>query len=337
VTTVPAYDIVVGTGGLGTGMFLSLEGDHTLGREESRPARLLDQRDSCKLHIVCHYVQRLLGPGFPVVPIGKVGRDGPGRSVLEEMRTTGLDTSLVGLSTRPTLFSVCFLYPSGGGGNLSTVDSASAEVRAEDVRRALPQFERNRGRGIAMALPEVPLPARLALLQLAREHDFFRVAALVPSEVDDARQLGLLQNVDLLAVNIDEAAALAQVTVDTAGVEVVDEVVRQLSAITEGASVIVTFGGEGSWAWDGTSLTHASALDVVPISTAGAGDAHLAGVVVATALGAGLADANEVGAVVAGLKVGSRHTINPDIDLASVLEAGRTHGRPIPSLERLAE
>ena len=56
------YDVVVGTGGIGSGIFLALEGNRTLGREESRPAELLDQRDYCKLHIVCHYVQRLLGP-----------------------------------------------------------------------------------------------------------------------------------------------------------------------------------------------------------------------------------------------------------------------------------
>ena len=56
------YDVVVGTGGIGSGIFLALEGNRTLGREESRPADLLDQRDYCKLHIVSHYVRRLLGP-----------------------------------------------------------------------------------------------------------------------------------------------------------------------------------------------------------------------------------------------------------------------------------
>ena len=100
------YDVVVGTGGIGSGIFLALEGNRTLGREESRPADLLDQRDYCKLHIVCHYVRRLLGPEVAVLPIGKVGRDDAGRAVLEEMRATGLDTALVTTSTRPTLFAV---------------------------------------------------------------------------------------------------------------------------------------------------------------------------------------------------------------------------------------
>ncbi len=52
---------LVGVGGIGGGMFLALEGDRTLGRNESRPARLLDVRDYGKLHIVAHHVAMLLG------------------------------------------------------------------------------------------------------------------------------------------------------------------------------------------------------------------------------------------------------------------------------------
>lgn len=67
------YDIMIGTGGIGSGSFFLLNGDHTLGREESRSGRFLDKDDYCKLHIIAHYVKALLGPGFNVVPVGKVG------------------------------------------------------------------------------------------------------------------------------------------------------------------------------------------------------------------------------------------------------------------------
>ena len=59
------YRALIGTGGIGSGMFFALDGNHTLGREESRSGHFLDRRDYCKLHIVSHYVCRLLGPGFP--------------------------------------------------------------------------------------------------------------------------------------------------------------------------------------------------------------------------------------------------------------------------------
>jgi len=55
------YRRIVGVGGIGTGLFFALEGAHDLGRDESRPARLLDVRDYCKLHIVAHYAAVLLG------------------------------------------------------------------------------------------------------------------------------------------------------------------------------------------------------------------------------------------------------------------------------------
>src|SRR5665647_1869997 len=162
VVSTQTYDIVVATGGIGSGMFLALEGDHTLGREESRAVRVLDQRDFCKLHIVTHYVQTLLGPDFPVVPIGRVGTDEAGNVLRNEMAAAGLDLTYVQDSPRSTLLSICFLYPSGDGGNLTTDDSASAAVSPWDVAQSAGLFNRHRDRGVAVALPEVSLATREA-------------------------------------------------------------------------------------------------------------------------------------------------------------------------------
>ena len=56
------YSQLFGVGGIGTGLFFNLEGEHTLGRNESRTGQLLDVRDFCKLHIVAHYISKLLLP-----------------------------------------------------------------------------------------------------------------------------------------------------------------------------------------------------------------------------------------------------------------------------------
>jgi ribokinase len=76
------YDHIIGTGGIGSGMFFSLKGNETLGREESRMAALLPYRDYCKQHIIMHYISVLLGAGingtFQSYPIGKVGNDDTG-------------------------------------------------------------------------------------------------------------------------------------------------------------------------------------------------------------------------------------------------------------------
>ena len=54
---------------------------------------------------------------------------------------------------------------------------------------------------------EAPIAARAELLDLATEAGFRRVATFVSEEWEEALRLRLLEKVDLLAVNLDEAAA----------------------------------------------------------------------------------------------------------------------------------
>ena len=135
-----AYERLVGVGGIGTGLFFALEGAHDLGRDESRPARLLDVRDYCKLHIVAHYPAVLLGARaegvpFHVLPVGAVGADEAGRRLRDEMSAAGMDVRFVrDVPGRPTLLSVCFQYPDGSGGNITTSDSAAATLPAGGPR-----------------------------------------------------------------------------------------------------------------------------------------------------------------------------------------------------------
>ena len=105
--------------------------------------------------------------------------------------------------------------------------------------------------------------------------------------------------------------------------------------------LIVTAGARGAFAFDGAAWTHAPALPVAVVSTAGAGDALLGGVLTGLAAGlpfvpagssrAGLAprplsSALELGALVAAFKVTSPHTIPPDLSLEALLAFAREHG-----------
>jgi ribokinase len=244
----------------------------------------------------------------------------------------GMDTTFVTVAPRPTLFSVCFLYPNGDGGNITTAGSASDCVQPDDIRRAAPVFADHHGRGIAVALPEVPLEARAALLDLATDAGFRRVAAFVSQEWDRVLESGLLAKVDLLAVNLDEAVALAGTPAE--GVfpaAVLESLLLRLRPVNPQLSLVLTAGRQGSWAWDGREVSHAAALDVEVASTAGAGDAHLAGLVVAIACGLPLAAANRYAALVSGLKVMSRHSINPEVTAERVREAARSVRWPLPA------
>ena len=206
------YRRLVGVGGIGTGIFFALEGNHDLGRNESRPGRLLDVRDYCKLHIVAQYPTVLLGARedsgpFHVVPVGKVGIDEVGLRLRAEMERAGMDVRFVdAVPGRPTLLSVCFQYPDGSGGNITTIDSAAALVGERDVDLVERWLSPS---ALALAVPEVPLPVRRHLLRRATERGALRVASLTTAEMGEALETGFLSLVDLLALNEDEAAALA--------------------------------------------------------------------------------------------------------------------------------
>lgn len=316
------YSAMIGVGGIGSGIFFELEDNHTLGREESRAGRLLDRRDYCKLHIVSHYVKKLLGPQFAVVPVGKVGDDQSGAGLVDEMRGVGLDLRYVERAAgRRTLFAVCIVYPDGSGGNLTSNYSACAEVDPDYVSRTEPEFALYSGKGIALAMPEVPLSARQESLELGTAYGFLRVASFTSSEVREIVQGHLLEQVDLLAVNLDEAAAAADIPSETtAPEEILDKAVRRLLSLNPALQISITGGGRGSWSWDGSSLVHVPAFPTRVVSTAGAGDAHLSGIIAGLTAGLRLAAAQELGALTAALAIASPHTINPDVDGATVAQ-----------------
>lgn len=339
------YRRLVGVGGIGSGIFFALEGDHDLGRNESRPARLLDVRDYCKLHIVAQYPTVLLGARedrgpFHVLPFGKVGIDEAGLRLRAEMELAGMDVRFVdAVPGHPTLLSVCFQYPDGSGGNLTTVDSAASLVAESDVDRV----ERWLGpASIALAAPEVPLAVRRHLLRRATEKGALRVAALATAEVEEAKATGFLAAVDLLSLNEDEAAALSGARVAGDSPEpALRRLAEVATAARPGIRLVVTAGSRGAYAFEGGAWSHAPALPVRALSSAGAGDALLGGVL--TGLAAGLPFASgpgrretlaarplesalELGALLAAFKVASPHTIPPDLCLDAVLDFAREHG-----------
>lgn len=314
-----AYDALVGTGGVGTGIFFDLCGNETLGRTESRAGNLADRRDYCKLHIICHYVKRLLADSLLVVPIGCVGDDPSGQSVLDEMQHAGLDLRYMRkVNAAPTLFSVCFTYPDGDGGNMTSATSASAMLTTADVRRAEPLFRQYQGRGIALAAPEVPLSTRAELLDLATQYGFLRVASFVSSELTQVADSQLLRSVDLVALNLHEASVLCSLDEATPAEKVGEAISGLIRRTKPDLQAIITAGSSGSWIATSTSLTHTPVTSVDTRSTAGAGDAHLAGAIVGLVAGLDLGLANQLATTVSRLAVTSPHTIHPDLDAAMV-------------------
>lgn len=338
---------LIGVGGIGYGMLFALDGDRTLGRSESRPGRLLDSRDYCKLHIIAHYVAVLMGAsqgsGFHVLPVGKVGRDAPGLKLVEEMARAGMDTRSVGTAEgRPTTMSVCFQYPDGSGGNITASDSASTAVISEDVDRAAAFLLPPPGGYVALAAPEAPLETRFHLMRSARRWGSYTVASFASSEIESALAGGGIECVDLVALNHDELEAIIGRSADAgAPGAALDRCSGILAGFQPEIRIVVTMGAHGAFAFDRGSWHHCPALPVTPVSTAGAGDALLGGVISALAAGVPLSvdgpqrrfigerpieSALEFGVLLSGLKITSRHTIHPDANTDSLLEFAANHG-----------
>ena len=350
VTETSPFRRLIGVGGIGTGMFLAVDGDHTLGRNESRSARLLDVRDYCKLHIVTHYVAVLLGAQptgspFHVLPIAVVGEDAAGDRLIDEMAAAGIDVQWVGRHPeRPTMTSVCMQYPDGGGANITTRDSAAECLSTGDIDRCRPLLERHGASTVVLAVPEVPLPARDHLLALATDHAALRAASFTSSEIGPARDAGMFSRVDLLALNEEEAAVLVGDPLNHLRPgSFLRACARAVRAYQPHIRIVVSAGKHGAYASTGSDWMHFPALPVEVVSTAGAGDGLLAGIIAALAAGmpflplAGSGNGREItsaldfGVLLAAYTVTSPHTIHPGVDLSSLLSFARRMEIGIPA------
>jgi ribokinase len=314
------YTGIISTGGIGTGKFFQLNGMHTLGREESRSGHFMDVNDYCKQHIILHYVKVLLGPAFHVIPVGKMGDDDFGNKLYNEMQETGFDMKYVekipGVST---LFSFCFYYPDGSGGNLTTDNSASSQVDIVSIENVHEEVIKMGTNGIIMAAPEVPLNSRLKLLELGREHGSFCTASFTSGEIHDILNKEILSNIDLLAVNIDEALTVCGNSYkETSTVLTIQNAMQILLKYNEKMLVSFTAGKEGSWCWDGTTLNPYPAVKTEAVSTAGAGDAFFSGLLCGKALGLTLFESQQLATLIASQSVQSPHTIHKGVHRASL-------------------
>jgi sugar/nucleoside kinase (ribokinase family) len=337
------YRSVIGVGGIGSGVVFALEGNSDLRRNESRPARLLDARDYCKLHIITHYLAVLLEAGgsddsLHLVPVGKVGADSSGARLIEEMTTVGIDTTYVDtVSDYPTMFSVCYQYPDGSGGNITTTTSAASLLATVDVDRVESLFEHTRNQSVALAVPEAPLHVRHHLLKLATKYGALRVASFTSTEVFESPRTEMFGCVDLLFLNQDEAVALVGQAFDPSAPQpFLERCSDTLTALQPQIDVVMTAGKNGAFGFTKGEWIHSAAPAIDVVSTAGAGDALLACTLAGLMVGLPLtrrshtqgeiSSALDFGVLFASYSTTSPHTIHPLAQLDAVLEFAKHAG-----------
>lgn len=275
------YHKVIGTGGIGTGEIYRLEGHHTLGREESRSGHLLDNRDFCKLHIILHYISVLtenIKPEVQVIPVSAIGDDVRGNKVRDEMAKAGMNLKYIKTYTNiPTLHSLCFQYPDGSGGNITENQSACSKVDHSLLKAAECEIDSN---SILLAAPEVPLQSRIEFIKIGALHKAFVVASFTSSEISGLEHSAVLENIDLLSINKDEACMLSGLANDVATLEVIKSCIIKLKKFNPDIKLTVTDGVNGVYAFENENLDFSPVYPVKAINTAGAGDAFLAGIII---------------------------------------------------------
>lgn len=323
------YDYVVGTGGIGGGILFQFEDNTTLGRNESRLARLMDTKDFCKLHIILHYIAVYTEKRIPIYAVGKVGSDNNGSEILKLMDAYGIDCKYVSTdSNAKTMYSVCFVYPDSDGGNITTSNSASSNMTKEDIDYFFQQETLN-GRGLALAAPEVPLEVQMRLLQRGREQGCFNVASFTSDEMQRCVDLDVFQDVDLMAINRHEMETLASV-IGTGGKNKSEECYEFLRSRNENIQFIVTQGGEGAQLFSQGYSERMPAIRKSINSTAGAGDCFLATIISGLIYGVPLYENDSrltlggVATLAASIKVTCKDTIDFSLNRERLrIEAGK--------------
>jgi len=320
-----SFNHIIATGGIGAGIFFSLKDNHTLGRNESRMATLLLYKDFCKQHIIMHYISVLLGAGkeggFQSFPIGKVGNDETGRSLIEKIRLAGMNSAAVTIAEGvATLFSVCFQYPDKTGGNITTDNSASNKVSPEDIDRFFQTFDLNTGKEIILAVPEVPITTRMRLLEFGRQRGSLNIASILSAEIDSFKTQKGFHLTDIVFVNIDEAGHIGNTDPDSPSTDIVNNCINVLKDLNPAISAVITNGSDGSYCYTNSRLFHTPAIKVNALSTAGAGDAFLAGTLTGLCCGLSLINAVGLGTLLAAFSVTSADTIHPDANAEALYD-----------------
>lgn len=208
--------------------------------------------------------------GAPVRFAGRVGPDGFGDTLRQDLEAEGVDTALLLESSRPTGTAVVAV--DGRGENAIIVASgANLDVTADQVPDDVLDPTTT-----VLAQNEVPLTETVALFARAKTRGARTLLNLAPASALPAGLLGVL---DLLVVNELEARALTRASGTP------EELAARLRQHC-GSACVITLGSAGAIADSDAGRFAVPALPVQVVDTTGAGDTFVG--VMAAALDAGL-------------------------------------------------
>ena len=209
--------------------------------------------------------------GGQVAMIGRVGDDGFGAGLIENLDRNGVDSSGVDRDPAAPTGAALIFVEAGGQNMIAVAPGANAVVGPSDAQRAAARL--GPGDLLVMQL-EIPMAVVERAVQAARRAGAFVLLNAAPAQ---RLEPGLLSQLDALVVNEREANALAANEREAnALVDHDDPSTIAAALLTLGPKiVIVTLGPSGSVFCDDTGVHRVEPFAVESIDATGAGDAFV--------------------------------------------------------------
>ncbi len=218
--------------------------------------------------------------GFDTSFLGKIGDDPAGELIQKDLRSDGVDTSLLKCDIDGTTgYSTLLLSPRGER-TVLVYRGVSQELEVEDFNH----FAKLKADWLYISSLSGNFPLLESIIHYAKTHDIKLAINPGSGELKQAERMRkLLSDFSLVSVNKEEASQL--VDGDSA-----EELTSNLVRHTETA--VVTDGPNGSYASDGEKLYAAGMYEDAPvIDRTGAGDAFTSGFVAKVADGGSIPEA----------------------------------------------
>lgn len=256
--------------------------------------------------------------GARVAMAGAVGQDAFGRTLTENLRAEGVATDLVKVADRPTGIAMITVDPAGENA-ISVAAGANRNVSAD----AIPDTALTTETTVLMQM-EIRPEENWALIRRARDRGARTVLNVAPAAPVPAE---ILERLDVLVVNQHEAEAVAaQLGFDAGGDA---ETLARTLAGRGDLICVVTLGGDGALAVEGTRLWHVEALPTRVVDTTGAGDTFTGVLAAGLDAGLGLAESLRRASVGAALACGGEGAQAAMPRLADI--DAKADGVPLPS------
>jgi ribokinase len=251
--------------------------------------------------------------GVPTQMIGCVGDDVFGGTLLDSLRTNGVETSSV-RAVPETASGVALITVAESGENTIVLAAGANASLGDDELAALRQM-------LAQAEPSSVLLLQLEidpkLVETAAQlaHDAGITVILDPAPAQPVPQ-GLMQGVTLLTPNESEAAVLVGYLLKD------DESIKRAASdlLALGCSqVVIKLGGRGAYWTNGAESVWLQPFPVKAVDTVAAGDAFNGGTAAALALGKPMRDALRWGMGTAAISV-TREGAQPSMPTRAELD-----------------